>query len=84
MDATNQEPESNARTCARSKNELEDSGYLTREERVRGCYTLRVLNHALPFPGLADAMPTGNDMLNREFHLTRRPLFSEVVQFQIP
>lgn len=54
------------------------------EEKVRSCYTWRVLVNFASFLGLATVESTSDDLLNREYRVKSLPLLGQIVQFQFP
>jgi hypothetical protein len=54
------------------------------EQRVRKCYTWRVLVNFAAFLGLADVEPTTEGRHDRHCRVKKRPLLAEAVRFHIP
>ena len=64
--------------------EVESTAYLTAEDQVRSCYTLRALNRFSGFLGLATMEPVSADRVVRKYRVQSLPLLREIVHFLIP
>jgi hypothetical protein len=65
-------------------NEIEPVSYDTPEQRIRDCYSWRVLKRFAEFLGLAVIEPeAGKSDCDSEFRIRKAPLLDKVVQFAV-
>ena len=64
--------------------EVEPLPYMTAEDEIRHCYSLRALEKFLQFMGLAkiEKIPSGKPF-SHDYRIKKRPLLNEVVRFSV-